>query len=122
VAAHWRVTMIRHDGLLGVRFELVYDVVDPTMAELLASTHDAGGRPKEYVLHNSAFSVYCTSKWLCALIHGNAEIQEALARWTETTTYDGLVTLRFGRVGLTGKGGSPSPCNTPMSLAIRCES
>ena len=107
VVTHWRCTKGTYKDDSNVRYEMAHGAVDPMMACLLAAPYDANGLPAYVCTHNSIMTISCKSNELRDMIYDSEEVQGVMTSWTKATTNEGLATLRFDHLGLTGKDGSP---------------
>jgi hypothetical protein len=107
--AKWRLSVHRQkDGLYTLRIDLGYTVLEPVLCAYLATPKNADGSHNAYGLHSSVVSYANLTEGLAYFLYHHSRINDYLeAQLLGGLTRSGLVTLRFGRIDLTGTDGCP---------------
>ncbi len=113
VMAKWRLCVHRQkDGLYSLRIDLAYTVLEPMLASYLGTPKNADGTHNAYGLHNSVVTHQNLTKAFAYYLYRQTRINDYLeSQLLEKLTRNGLVTLRFDRINLTGTEGCPLAFN-----------
>ena len=107
--AEWRLSVHRQEnGLFSLRIDLGYTVLEPMLASYLGTPKSADGTHNPYGLHNSVVTYQNLTKAFAYFLYRQTRFTDYLeSQLLEKLTRNGLVTLRFDRINLTGTDGRP---------------
>ena len=122
IMATWRLSIqCQDDGLYTLRIDIGYTVVHPVLRAYFAVPRNADGTHNPYGLHNSVETYSDMTFDLADLLYRHPRILDYLEEQMRgTLTNEGLATLRFDKMDLTGTDGCPLAFNdSNWTSAIR---